>query len=288
MTSVRYTKFRDIDLSVLQIIRSTHRGGDLSALVKWGKETGFLSQTKLQKQTQTMLHLICENCGKHIDRHLYQQRKALTQNSQDAYCGVKCRGEHHAIKNRRRCAQCGERCLKKTNRYCSQLCKLRARPSRGDAKQIIYCGICGTQCKTGYLFCSRKCASNAHSRRMRGARNSKFRGNGRYSSLFQKMRVVVLARDGEICTVCMTPNKIVRPSRPRSVLQVHHIDDNTKNNVPENLLTLCERCHKRHHHGVLEMSKEFPDIAKKRTMSMTSKLKDTVISLLMEYSFITA
>jgi len=39
MTSVRYTKFRDIDSSVLQIIQSTHRGEDLSALTKWGEET---------------------------------------------------------------------------------------------------------------------------------------------------------------------------------------------------------------------------------------------------------
>lgn len=32
-----------------------------------------------------------------------------------------------------------------------------------------------------------------------------------------------------------------------SLLLIHHADENRRNNAPENLVTLCKRCHQRHH-----------------------------------------
>lgn len=49
-------------------------------------------------------------------------------------------------------------------------------------------------------------------------------------------------RKGDHCSICGTNEN----------LEVHHIDKNHNNNVPDNLMTLCSSCHQRVHHQSLE------------------------------------
>jgi hypothetical protein len=57
-----------------------------------------------------------------------------------------------------------------------------------------------------------------------------------YSHEFCEMRKLILKRDKFKCRLC---NK----SRNEGLLDIHHIDSNTKNNSIFNLITLCQHCH---------------------------------------------
>ena len=61
----------------------------------------------------------------------------------------------------------------------------------------------------------------------------------RYNSRMGGMRIKVLKRDNYECQICGDKEK----------LNVHHFDENKKNNTYWNLLTLCSTCHKSVHLG---------------------------------------
>ena len=66
---------------------------------------------------------------------------------------------------------------------------------------------------------------------------------------FWNTREYVLFRDGHICQCCKGKSK-------DNILNVHHIESRqTGGNAPNNLITLCETCHKEYHQGKLELPK---------------------------------
>lgn len=66
---------------------------------------------------------------------------------------------------------------------------------------------------------------------------------------FWNTREYVLFRDGNICQCCKGKSK-------DNILNVHHIESrHTGGNAPNNLITLCETCHKEYHQGKLELPK---------------------------------
>jgi hypothetical protein len=54
---------------------------------------------------------------------------------------------------------------------------------------------------------------------------------------WKDLRARILQRDGSRCTLCGSEDH----------LHVHHIDQDRTNDLPENLVTLCEICHARVH-----------------------------------------
>ena len=283
MNCTNYTRFRDIDSSVLETIKSSYRGGDISALINWGQETGLLSKDG----RKIVLHLICDMCGKRVDKPLYEQRKALKSGSRDAYCSKKCCSTHHATKNSKKCEVCEKPSKHRHARYCSDACKLVARAERRVKKQ---CPQCSKIFHGFTMYCSGECADEVHSQRMRGLKNSKFKQIGRYSNQYIRMREFVLDRDAARCVACGSEGKDMkhRYGGKRASLHCHHINENTRDNRPQNLIIMCMSCHKKHHHGVLELSPRLSAIACLRSASMTSKWKDSTISLLKEFSSTTA
>ena len=282
MTSTKCVHFRDIDSSVLALIQSSSRGGDISALLKWGAETGSLSKNG----RVIALHLICDYCCQYTKKRLYEARKALKQGSRDAYCSKQCCSLHHATKNTKPCVVCGKPRKDRHQEYCSPECQQKI---RWDKRKKRICPRCRARFAGWTVYCSSDCADADHSERMRGAQNSRFRVIGRYSNQFKEMRLIVLERDDHRCASCQAPDKIVpHGKRTRGFLQAHHIDENSRNNVPENLISLCPRCHKTHHHGKLALSPQLPVLAAQRSASMTSRLKDAATSLLKVYSSTTA
>lgn len=60
-----------------------------------------------------------------------------------------------------------------------------------------------------------------------------------YSRTFYKNRLVVLERDDYKCQCC----GVGEDGKFNNKLKVHHIDVDTRNNSPSNLITLCNQCH---------------------------------------------
>ena len=67
---------------------------------------------------------------------------------------------------------------------------------------------------------------------------------------FWNVREYVLSRDGHTCQCCKGKSK-------DNILNVHHIESRkTGGNAPNNLITLCETCHKAYHKGIITLPKE--------------------------------
>ena len=64
---------------------------------------------------------------------------------------------------------------------------------------------------------------------------------------FWNVREYILARDGHKCQHC-------KGKSGDKILNVHHLESRkTGGNAPNNLITLCETCHKAYHHGEFEL-----------------------------------
>lgn len=87
---------------------------------------------------------------------------------------------------------------------------------------------------------------------------------------FWNVREYVLFRDNHTCQCCKGKSK-------DKILNVHHIESRkTGGNSPDNLITLCETCHKGHHDGTVKLPKTI-----KRGMSF----KDATFMGIMRWSF---
>lgn len=107
---------------------------------------------------------------------------------------------------------------------------------------------------------------------------------------FYNTRQYVLHRDGYTCQCCGTHNNNVK-------LHVHHIESRqTGGNAPNNLITLCENCHKALHEGKIELpkggkrGKSHRDAAFMEIMrnALLERLKKEVnVPVMMTYGYIT-
>ena len=106
---------------------------------------------------------------------------------------------------------------------------------------------------------------------------------------FWNIREYVLFRDGHKCQCC-------RGKSRDKVLNVHHIESRkTGGNAPNNLITLCETCHKGYHKGTVKLPKSikrgasFRDAAFMGIMrwSLYNKLKELYPNVSMTFGYIT-
>ena len=110
---------------------------------------------------------------------------------------------------------------------------------------------------------------------------------------FWNVREYVLFRDGHVCQCCKGKSK-------DKILNVHHIESRqTGGNAPNNLVTLCETCHKGYHNGTVTLPKtihrgeSFRDAAFMGIMrwAVYNKLKEEYqplgIEVRMTYGYIT-
>ncbi len=106
---------------------------------------------------------------------------------------------------------------------------------------------------------------------------------------FWNIREYVLFRDGHQCQCCKGKSK-------DRVLNVHHIESRqTGGNAPNNLITLCETCHKGYHSGKLKLPKtikrgmSFRDASFMGIMrkSFFYKLKEIYKNVYLTYGYIT-
>lgn len=106
---------------------------------------------------------------------------------------------------------------------------------------------------------------------------------------FWNVREYVLFRDGHMCQCC-------KGKSGNKVLNVHHLESRkTGGNAPNNLVTLCETCHRRYHKGEIELpanikrGAKFSDAAFMGIMRWAcyDKLKNTYPDVKMTFGYIT-
>lgn len=106
---------------------------------------------------------------------------------------------------------------------------------------------------------------------------------------FWNVREYVLFRDGHVCQCCKGKSK-------DKILNVHHIESRkTGGNAPNNLITLCETCHKGYHQGTVKLPKaikrgmKFKDASFMGIMRwyLYNELKDTYPNVSNTYGYIT-
>ena len=87
---------------------------------------------------------------------------------------------------------------------------------------------------------------------------------------FWNVREYVLFRDGHICQCCKGKSK-------DKILSVHHIESRkTGGDAPNNLVTLCETCHKAYHNGTVKLPE---------TVKRGMKFKDASFMGVMRWAF---
>lgn len=104
---------------------------------------------------------------------------------------------------------------------------------------------------------------------------------------FWNVREYVLFRDGHTCQHCKGKSK-------DNILNVHHLESRkTGGNAPNNLITLCETCHKKYHKGEIQLKhkrgQSFKDAAFMGVMrwNFYDKLKKIYPNVQMTYGYIT-
>ena len=106
---------------------------------------------------------------------------------------------------------------------------------------------------------------------------------------FWNVREYVLFRDNHTCQCCKGKSN-------DKILNVHHIESRkTGGNAPNNLITLCETCHKGYHNGTVKLPKTikrgmpFKDAAFMGIMrwSFYNRLKEIYPNVFMTYGYIT-
>ena len=106
---------------------------------------------------------------------------------------------------------------------------------------------------------------------------------------FWNVREYVLARDQHTCQCCKGKSK-------DHILNVHHIESRrTGGNAPNNLITLCETCHKGYHNGTVQLPQNikrgtsFKDAAFMGIMrwALYNRLKELYPNVSMTFGYIT-
>lgn len=139
------------------------------------------------------------------------------------------------------------------NCFCSKQCEIEFRKSGSFVK----CAECGkdtykarkhiNKIRGDKFFCSRSCSASFHNKLRTGPKSGAWKdGSASY-------RQRALATYGKCCQnpnceICGAGIKI-----PESMLDVHHVDGNRKNNDIENLVVLCVWCHAQKTRSVVEI-----------------------------------
>lgn len=240
------------------------------------------------------LRLRCARCSVEFDKPRYEYEKSCRNGRKSFYCSLKCALGKGTTKVVHPCLTCMKpiRDWSKKRKYCSRTCRPPSGKRIYGDRSCPSCGVFFRPMSGKQQYCTRDCANAAHSKRMAGSGNSRFSPASEWSGLLERMKPLILERDGHKCVACghvgkKAPVRHVKAPL-RYTLHVHHIDINPRNNAPENLVSLCKGCHKRHHEAKEMLYPWLGSYAAEACRSMTFKLKERITSLQTAFSSTTA
>lgn len=138
-------------------------------------------------------------------------------------------------------------------------CSIRCKGIGTQKRTYLNCAICAKlvskiptqikRSKSGKFFCSKSCQTVWRNKEFSGDKSKVWRGGfSRYRKILEENK------SKKECRLCLTTDK--------RILAAHHIDENHKNNNPENLTWLCHNCHYLAHHDTLEKQKLLTKVVK--------------------------
>ena len=108
---------------------------------------------------------------------------------------------------------------------------------------------------------TRRKAQEAHKGKPYGGKRSPVIKNGKkYSPFWHELRKLIYKRDNWTCQEC----GVKCHNSKKAKIQCHHMDYDTKNNNPSNLITLCASCHAKTNWKRQDWIKHFSTIQKWR------------------------
>lgn len=229
---------------------------------------------KKRKSQRNGQYLTCPICEKE-----FYLRKALINKAETHCCSTKCNRRYQLKKKppqKRgkyvKCETCGKiiyrqpETLKQKHYFCSLKCFRKSDSSYKKGKnsplfksEVRKCKTCGKEIlrtpssikKNVNCYCSRKCMTIDYQKnrdRWIGENNPNWKDGTKiyYGPNWRKVSDKIIERDNHECCRC----HMKESELPKSwKLQVHHIiplrkfKDFKEANRPENLITLCSRCH---------------------------------------------
>lgn len=240
-----------------------------------GKKTsGTVCWACYQALRKVLVLVACGQCQASFKLPRCEFEKKVRRRQKHVFCTEACAHQFNSENLRKRCAVCPAFVPDRHLKYCSSKCRQSITKTPDALCQ--WCQKPFHPVSPRRMFCGKVCSSKAHSQRMQGSGNSHFKEGDSYSKAFADMRGMILARDGERCVVCKRPDTRLpmgRKDRPqgatKSLLVVHHIDEDPANNDATNLITLCARCHMKHHKGT--PFDWFPEYIQRSSRSTISK-----------------
>ena len=143
-------------------------------------------------------------------------------------------------KTKRYCLVCGKELIGKKTSYCSIECRKKNYKTETTSK---HCELCGKEYvgRSNRKFCSIECANEAQKDKIIKLflENNYFNnGNIKIPNI---IRNFLYKKSNFRCEVCGYEGYNLKTGN--TILQIHHIDGNSKNNSPDNLQVICPNCH---------------------------------------------
>jgi predicted nucleic acid-binding Zn ribbon protein len=248
-------------------------------------------------RASTYVTCTCTTCGVEFQLMRAEDSKKERAGQVNRYCSPTCLAT--ALRTGSPCKTCGKAMAKPNGRkFCSEECRRpsRTRMRKRNGHRVLDPRVCST-CSKAFRpkssrrqYCSRECASDAHSARMVGAGNSHFKDGTSYAEWFKQMRALIIDRDVgcRACGEIKPPKEVWRRDRDkpqiRSQMVVHHIDERPWRNEPENLIYLCQRCHLLHHKSTVTPFPWFEGYAFDASLDMPDEWHEAVSALAEKYA----
>ena len=145
---------------------------------------------------------------------------------------------------KRYCLICGKELIGKKTSYCSKECRLK---SNGVYYRIVgfikKCNYCGKEFIGNYnrKYCSNECSALKRNEELIcNFLKGEYVINGN-NALPGTIRTYLYKKSNFKCEVCGYEGYNLKTGK--TILQIHHIDGNSKNNSPDNLQVICPNCH---------------------------------------------
>ena len=138
----------------------------------------------------------------------------------------------------KKCPVCGT-IIYNRNKYCSKECLIKIH----EQKKMFICDYCGKEVLglKKRRFCSITCTNNfLRDKLIDKFKKGEYKSNGN-NKMPLTIRNFLLEQNNYKCELCGYEGYNIKTGN--SILQIHHIDGNSKNNTPQNIQLICPNCH---------------------------------------------